>query len=324
MGTSIVRYSDTANELSWGVLRDQQIHKLNIAAPHHKEIMRLYFGDRETLDAAIGQSSVAQSEVRLRSPLDQNIQLFAQGLNYADHRAESGMSIEAEEEENLIFLKGSSSLCGPNDTILRPVGCELLDYEIELGIVLKRDVQGPIQVNDENIGEYVGGLILCNDVSARDFMFGAPMIQWYKGKSQRTFCPAGPVLYLLDEVEIEQMYSLELSLWMNGELKQNAVVEQLIHKPPKTLQEISVFSDLNAGDCVLTGTPGGVLAGHSLKAGLSIMLNLTNDQKRRKKFVAAQKAQASFLQPGDVIELEIKSPDGGINLGRQRNEIADK
>ena len=65
--------------------------------------------------------------------------------------------------------------------------------------ILKTDIHKPTKVTEENAGDYIGGLILCNDVSARDFMFGAPMMQWYKGKSQRTFCPAGPILYLLDD-----------------------------------------------------------------------------------------------------------------------------
>ena len=131
--------------------------------------------------------------------------------------------------------------------------------------------------------KYVGALVLCNDVSARDFMFGAPMLQWFKGKGQRTFCPLGPVLYLLDEPDFAQFYELELTLKLNGEVKQQATTDQLIHKPPKTITEISAFANLSVGDCILTGTPGGVLAGHSPKAGLAIVMNLTNDQKRREE-----------------------------------------
>ena len=110
---------------------------------------------------------------------------------------------------------------------------------------------------------------------------------------------------------------------MNGKVKQHASTSQLIHKPAKTLGDIAAFADVRAGDCILTGTPGGILAGHSLKAGLAILLNFTNDKKRRAKFVKAQKAQTTFLQPGDVLELSITSDDGSINLGQQRNVIAD-
>ena len=58
------------------------------------------------------------------------------------------------------------------------------------GVVLKVDLEQETQITDENLHHYVGGLVLCNDVSARDFMFGAPMLQWFRGKGQRTFCPA--------------------------------------------------------------------------------------------------------------------------------------
>jgi len=164
---------------------------------------------------------------------------------------------------------------------------------------------------------------LCNDVSARDIMFGSPMLQWFRGKSQRTFCPMGPVLYLMDPDDFRQLLSLQLTLKLNGEVKQSASTDLLIHRPAATLAEISSFANLAAGDCLLTGTPGGVLVEGNLKAALAIILNLKNDKKRRKKFTQAQLAQTRFLEPGDVLELSIKTPDGAIDLGSQRNEIAD-
>jgi 2-keto-4-pentenoate hydratase/2-oxohepta-3-ene-1,7-dioic acid hydratase in catechol pathway len=219
-------------------------------------------------------------------------------------------------------MKAASSLCGPDEPILRPAGCELLDYEIELGLVLRTDITQATSVSENELSTYIGGMLICNDVSARDLMFGAPMMQWFRGKSQRTFCPAGPVLYLLDEADFDQLYAMELKLWLNEELKQHATTDLLIHKPAKTLSDISVFANINAGDCILTGTPGGVLVGANLKSALAIILNFTNDEKRRKKFIAAQKSQTQFLQPGDELRLEIKSLDGAIDLGRQKNSIA--
>jgi 2-keto-4-pentenoate hydratase/2-oxohepta-3-ene-1,7-dioic acid hydratase in catechol pathway len=80
---------------------------------------------------------------------------------------------------------------------------------------------------------------------------------------------------------------------------------------------------MSAGDCLLTGTPGGVLAQSNLKVGLSILLNFTNDEKRREKFTKAQLANTRFLEPGDTLELSIVSADGAIDLGRQKNRICD-
>ncbi len=324
MGISVVKF--TSNEIktpTWGVLKEEKVYPLNLEANDHRALMAIYFDERNLFDAAIETKGMDKSELEFYSPLSTNIQMFAQGLNYSSHRAESGLVVDAEEEENLMFAKAPSSLCGPNDNIIRPEGCELLDYEIELGLVLKTDINEAIQVDDNNVGDYIGAYILCNDVSARDFMFGAPMLQWYKGKSQRTFCPAGPILYLLEDGDIEKMYSLQLTLKMNGKVKQDSSTDLLIHKPPKTLTDLSKFSNMNAGDCILTGTPGGVLGGSSPKTGMAILLNFKNDKKRRRKFIAAQKSLATFLQPGDFLELEIKSHDGSIDLGTQRNMIAE-
>jgi 2-keto-4-pentenoate hydratase/2-oxohepta-3-ene-1,7-dioic acid hydratase in catechol pathway len=248
--------------------------------------------------------------------------MFAQGLNYASHRAEGGLETE-EDEINLVFYKAASTICGPNDDVIRPATVELLDYEIELGIVLKKDITDTTVVTDANLSDYLGGLILCNDVSARDEQFGAPVMQWFKGKSYRTFCPVGPVLYLMDEGDFARLYDLNLELKLNGDVRQQSSTDLLIHKPPKTLTDISEYANIYAGDCVLTGTPGGVITGVDLRTALAIVLNFRNDKKRRAKFTAAQKARATYMKPGDVMELSLKTADGAIDLGTQRNVISE-
>jgi 2-keto-4-pentenoate hydratase/2-oxohepta-3-ene-1,7-dioic acid hydratase in catechol pathway len=288
----------------------------------HREVMGLYFNDRSAFDAAVSQELVAISDVVLCSPVSGDVQLFCQGLNYADHREEGGLD-DGANGDNLIFAKAPSSICGPNDDIVRPGGCELLDYEIELGIVLKSGVPSARNVAESDLEVLIGALVLANDVSSRDHQFGAPAIQWFKGKSYRTFCPMGPVLYLLDEGDLAQLYQMQLTLKLNGEVKQNATTDQLIHKPAATLSEISSFADIRMGDCILTGTPGGVLFNVNLKTGLGILLNFTKDEKRRAKIVAAQLARTRFLQPGDVLELEIRSLDGSIDLGCQKNKVVE-
>ena len=324
MGTSIVNYREKASGVeSWGVLRQGLIHPLKTPFKSHREVMALYHDERKTFDADLDDTTVSVEQVEFNSPITNDIQLFCQGLNYADHRAESGSSQEPGQE-NLIFTKAPSSICGPNDTIVRPRDCKLLDYEIELALVMKTTVTEPTAINESNLFNYIGGIVLCNDVSARDLMFGSPMLQWFRGKSQRTFCPMGPVLYLMDQQDFDKLYSLQLTLKLNGEVKQSSSTGMLIYRPAETLAELSSFTNFYAGDCLLTGTPGGVLAGANLKVGLAILLNMRNDQKRRKKFTQAQLAQARFLEPGDKLELSIKTPDGEIDLGTQRNDIADE
>lgn len=212
MGTSIVRFRATEGGASrWGVLRDADIFAIDLEMGSHRDVMQQYFKNRPGFDAAVSQNSVPMSEVDLCAPISKDIQLFCQGLNYADHRVEGGLDKGSADAENLIFTKAPSSICGPNDDIVRPRGCELLDYEIELGIVLKSDMLEVRSVAEHDLESLIGALVLANDVSARDFMFGAPAMQWFKGKSQKTFCPLGPVLYLLDQGDLSKLYQLQLT-----------------------------------------------------------------------------------------------------------------
>jgi 2-keto-4-pentenoate hydratase/2-oxohepta-3-ene-1,7-dioic acid hydratase in catechol pathway len=322
MGTAVVRYTHGGNSGQWGVLKEGRVHALALDYEHHADVMAAYYANRADFDQAIAAEGIDSQEVSYEAPLSKRIQMFAQGLNYASHRAEGGLETE-EDELNLIFYKASSTICGPNDDVIRPRTVELLDYEIELGIILKKDISDVTVVTEANLPEYVGGLVLCNDVSARDEQFGAPVMQWFKGKSFRTFCPVGPVLYLMDEEDFSYLYDLNLELKLNGEVRQQSSTDLLIHKPPKTLTDISEYADIYAGDCVLTGTPGGVITGVNPRTALAIVLNFRNDKKRRAKFTAAQKARAKYMQPGDVMELSLKTADGAIDLGTQRSVIAE-
>jgi 2-keto-4-pentenoate hydratase/2-oxohepta-3-ene-1,7-dioic acid hydratase in catechol pathway len=323
MGISVVKYAGKGDDNAcWGLLRGGGIHRLEGDYATHREIMAAYFAGRDAFANAVHEQRIAIEDVAFHSPIASDVQLLCQGLNYADHRAESGAS-NAAHEDNLLFMKAASSICGPNDTILRPADCRLLDYEIELALVLKEAISKPVAISESELARYVGAVVMCNDVSARDLMFGAPMLQWFRGKSQRTFCPMGPVLYLMDEADFAHLYSFQLTLLMNGKVRQSATTNQLIHRPAATLAEISSFANMAAGDCLLTGTPGGVLAGSNLKVGLAIITNMQNDRKRREKFTKAQLDRTRFLEPGDTLELSIKTADGAIDLGTQRNIIAN-
>jgi hypothetical protein len=136
---------------------------------------------------------VEVSAEQLLSPVTTDAQIFAQGLNYVAHASEAQ---HANRKSNLIFTKASSALTGPYGDVVRPSEVQLLDYEVEFGLVLRKDLAEGQEVTDITIGDAVAGVVLCNDVSTRDTMFGASFMQWYRGKSYRTFCPTGPVLWL--------------------------------------------------------------------------------------------------------------------------------
>ncbi len=177
MGTSIVKFSkDSETQSDWGILKGDSVYPIKQSFLHHRDVLDCYFNTRDRFNSLIAQDPVLSATLKFHSPISDDIQMFAQGLNYASHREEAGLVQEAEKEENLVFCKHPSSLCGPNDDILRPNGVELLDYEIELGVILKKSINEPTQVTDDNIGDYLGALVLCNDVSARDLMFGGPVL----------------------------------------------------------------------------------------------------------------------------------------------------
>lgn len=319
MGLSVVRFENDG-QVRWGIHQQQHIAVLEQTFPSHRELMQAYFAQPDVFHTA-GLERVSPSDIKLLAPVTRDVQIFCQGLNYASHREEGG--VKAAKGENLIFSKPASSICGPDDDIVRPAGCELLDYEIEMALVLKKDLTAGQLVTQTSLLDYVGGVTLANDISARDLMFGAPMMQWFKGKGQRTFCPTGPILYLLDADEQQLISNLHLSLKLNGELRQDASTDQLIFEPVETLNEIASFADLHCGDLLLTGTPGGVILNATPKVGLAILLNFTNDQRRKEKLVKSQRS-VRYLQPGDVLELAMRSEDEQLDLGRQRNMVVEQ
>ncbi len=319
MGISIVRFQSADQSSHWGIVERDEIAVLTHPYASHRELMDAWFSDPDGFTSE-NLTRISFKEANLLAPVSDDIQIFCQGLNYASHQEEGG--IKAGKGENLIFSKPPSTICGPYDDIIRPTGCELLDYEIELALILKRDLPADTQVDSGNLLDYVGGFTLTNDVSARDFMFGAPMLQWFKGKGQRTFCPTGPILYLLDSSEVDLLSNLQLTLSLNGEVRQDATTDQLIFKPEETLTELATFTDVNKGDMLLTGTPGGVTLNANLKVGMAILLNFTNDEKRRAKLVKTQQA-VKYLQPGDKLALNLRSKDGLRDFGTQNSEVRD-
>ena len=266
-----------------------------------------------------GSEPVSISASQLLSPVTKNVNIVCQGLNYASHASESG---HQTRKANLFFSKASSSICGPYDDIVRPAGVELLDYEAEIGVVLRKDITVGAQVSHNNIGDYVAGFVLANDVSARDTMFGAGFFQWFQGKSYRTFCPLGPVLYLLEAAEVAAVIDeLELSLDYQGETKQSALSSLQLYKPAETLTQLGEFMDVNAGDLLLTGTPGGVLA-HGTPPVVQILKDfIVKDAERREKLVEEFKSHHPFLQPGETLSLTLKDLANDIHLGAQKSTV---
>ena len=160
--------------------------------------------------------------------------------------------------------------------------------------------------------------MIANDMSPRDLQYKDDYAQWFKAKSCRTMLPLGPVLYLMDKADFQYLSQLRLQLWVNDEIRQDATTDQLIFKPAETLTEISSFMNLNVGDLLLTGTPGGVVVKAPSKfiQGLATWL-LSNE----KKIAALRKNSKDYLQNGDILRTQIRAVNGEIDLGIQLNKI---
>jgi 2-keto-4-pentenoate hydratase/2-oxohepta-3-ene-1,7-dioic acid hydratase in catechol pathway len=220
---------------------------------------------------------------------------------------------------NTIFTKASSSICAADDNIVRPPHVKLLDYEIELGLVLGRDITDPVRVGSEELPQFLAGLTIVNDVSARDVQL--PQAQFYKGKSYRSFAPVGPILLLLEPSEWQRWSELRMQLFVNGKLRQEARCAEMLFAPHQTLTELSGLQDLTVGDLIATGTPAGCAAVAPGKAALFMMRHFMSDAMKWRLFVQKGLTNPRYLKPGDEIHSLIRTDDGALDLGNQHNRV---
>ena len=201
---------------------------------------------------------VPLTEVTLLAPIPRPPRVFAIGLNYQKHAAESNMAVQ---KVPTVFMKLSSSVVGPNVPIILPTLSTQPDYEAEFAFVISKP---GYQIPAADWQQYVFGYTICNDVSARDIQLSTS--QWTLGKSFPTFCPLGPAITTADE--IPDPHHLNISLTINGETLQSSNTSDLIFKIPDLIAYISSTTPLEAGDIISTGTPEGVGLGRTPKRWL--------------------------------------------------------
>jgi 2,4-diketo-3-deoxy-L-fuconate hydrolase len=268
---------------------------------------------------ALDGPPLRESEVELLSPITRNQQFVCQGANYRQHMIESGMDPDVKKY-NMIFTKSPACIVPANSEVVRPKQVQFLDYEIELGLVLKRGIETRQAITDQNLHEYVAGLVIVNDYSARDIQI--PQMQFYKGKSFRTFGPVGPYLCLLEPADMPLLKALQLKLTVNGEVRQNDNTCNLVYGPAETLTELSGVHDLHAGDLLATGTPAGCALSVPSPVKMRIVA-LLPERKKWELFLKIQARRPHYLKQGDVVEASIQSADGVINLGIQHNRVVE-
>lgn len=218
---------------------------------------------------------------RLKAPIPDSGKILCIGLNYRDHARESGME---PPPEPVVFGKFGNTIIGPEAPIRLPAVSTQVDYEAELVVVIgRRGYRIPRAAALAHVAGYMNG----HDVSARDWQIGRPGKQWLLGKTPDTFAPIGPWLVTADD--IPDPHNLSIRLRLNGRTMQDGCTRELIFGVDELIAYVSQLMTLEPGDLIFTGTPAGVGMGRNPPV---------------------------FLQPGDVVEVEI------AGLGTLRNPVA--
>ena len=261
----------------------------------------------------LGQHQHQSSAIALTTPC----RVVAQAVNYRGHAQESGFG---ESPPVVFFRKSSASVSGPTNDVVRPRHVRLLDYELEVGLVMGRRLPVGTTVTEADLPSYVAGLVMCNDVSARDVQLEKG--QFYESKSYPTFTPTGPRLALLDPEDFPRLEDLRLRLWVNGEQRQNGTVADMITRPAAAMTLLSRFQPLDRGDLLLTGTPGGT-ALQAPPAVIEKVGDLLPTPFKWRVFFSRQARKPAYLKAGDQITASIATEDGALDLGTQRVAIQD-
>jgi len=315
MSRTIIRYAEGGTP-HWGVQFGRYLAPLQVDAPSTGELLSCYWELLWRVEPA--QASVPLERVTLLAPVTHHQQFICQGVNYRSHIAESGLSVE-DFPFNTIFTKAPSCITAADASVVRPAHVQLLDYEIELGLVLRRPVPAGTQVGRDDLAQWLAGVTIVNDLSARDVQL--PQGQFYKGKSYRGFGPVGPGLVLLTPQEWARWPELHMRLAVNGQTRQDAYCAEMIHGPAATLTELAALHDLHPGDLIATGTPAGCAARAPGKLAMFILKHMVSDAGKWRMFIGKGKSNPAYLRPGDRISAAIRTDDGAIDLGEQTTSI---
>ncbi|MFF1604760.1 fumarylacetoacetate hydrolase family protein [Streptomyces mirabilis] len=310
MSTNVLRTTD-----GWWVVREERAVRVETKAVTTAELLADRDAVREA--AASAESGTPVADLVALPPVTTPCRVVAQMVNYRSHAKDSGFTGDIPPT---FFRKASGSVSGPHDTIIRPGHVKFLDYEVELGLVMGATLPVGTVVEEQDLPRYVAGLVLTNDVSARDVQL--TKTQFYESKSYPTFTPTGPYLALLEPEDFAHLLNLRLQLSVNGVSRQDRTLADMIVRPAQALTLLARFQTLAPGDLLLTGTPGGTALKAPPKAAEKIGALLPPALKW-KAFFKGQAKNPKYLRNGDLVTATIATPDGRIDLGEQRTPVAD-
>jgi 2-keto-4-pentenoate hydratase/2-oxohepta-3-ene-1,7-dioic acid hydratase in catechol pathway len=306
MSISILRTAE-----AWWVQTASGAARVDTDATTTRELL----AQRPAIEAAADSTdTVPVDSLTLLSPITTPCRVVAQATNFASHVKDVGR--DPAKTPLTFFRKASGSVTGPFGDIVKPAHVKLLDYELEIGLVIGRELPVGTEVTEANLADYVVGLVVTNDISARDLQL--TKAQFFESKSYPTFTPVGPALVLVDADELNRFGDLRLQLRVNGEVRQNMVVDgDILYPPVQAVQALAKFQHLDVGDIVLTGTPvGTALTTHGVtpKGDVDILAFLSMQAEKN----------PNYLHDGDVVEATVSTDDGAIDLGVQRNRVVYK
>jgi 2-keto-4-pentenoate hydratase/2-oxohepta-3-ene-1,7-dioic acid hydratase in catechol pathway len=208
-------------------------------------------------------------DYRLLAPLPHPGKIFGSGINYASHKEENPDAVMPDEPG--FFAKFSTSVCGPGDPVRLPTPSSTVDYEVELAVVIGRPGRDILAAD---AWQHVFGYTVINDVSDRGVQFRPN--QMVLGKGFDTFCPMGPAVVTVDE--IDDLGSCRVRSIVNGEVRQDALLSDMIFDIPTLVAHASQNITLEVGDVITTGTPAGC---------------------------GTFRSPPLWLKPGDVVQVEV-------------------
>jgi 2-keto-4-pentenoate hydratase/2-oxohepta-3-ene-1,7-dioic acid hydratase in catechol pathway len=280
----LARYTVDGRTTVGAVLHDRvvEIATLDSTAPKTiRELLAIGPAGRARIAQALKDDPQGTpiAQVRLEAPIADAQKYLAIGMNYHDHAEEAAKAGVPVPKHQLWFNKQVSCITGPYDPIYKPRVSDKMDYEAEMGVVIGRRCR---YVNVEDARSVVGGYFVANDVTARDWQFKSPTFTL--GKSFDSHGPIGP--WITTDDEIADPHALLMQLWVNGELRQKASTGGMIYSIWQQIHELSQVMTLEPGDLIATGTCANV--------GIAL---------------------GKFLQPGDVVRVEIEG------LGHIENRV---
>ena len=272
------------NTPSYGIVQGDDVLNLTpilgAQAPDLKSLIAHNMLDQAAKALASHKTDLKFADLHLLPVITNPNKIVCVGLNYADHVRETGRELT---ESPALFLRMSESQIGHGQNIVRPPESHRLDYEGEIAVVIGK---GGRRISEADSWSHIAGYSCYNDGSIRDWQVSTT--QWTAGKNFWRTGGFGPWMVTADEIKPDQKMTLITRL--NGQELQRATTDMMIHSIPRQIAYISTFIPLEAGDVIVTGTPGGV---------------------------GNKRTPQVFMKPGDVVEIEVDA------VGILRNGIVD-